>query len=492
VCAAAVLATLGGPALAIDESVFSDPPNDAVIRRTNSGNSGVILPGQVLPDLSSLTISPWESYNPSFDPYSGYTVSHSAAHLVRIDAVFSGLVNPPGPLGGAVPFNPMEFGPSPLYGFFEIDVDHDADTGGDQPSVAADHYLANAARFGGRPHGELSLRAANTSDDLYQTWSVPPQVCLSGADWVLTLCGCFDPVVVYKSDPDATTFNAGATWILSGKFFQRTTAYQYASAMVGANGSEVGLYAPTVNLRFQHDLVTNQTTVTLVYALDQYGAWLLGGKTSSCPEPMDYRSDNATSIAEGVQDLIDAADRGGLTGLAYQVTYRWANKTVADATDTTRWRPTFLVGSAYSEQLDGKYIWTDLGFDCIVGDVNGDGLVNESDRSAIMAFINMFDGVEGSDADLQVNGQVQIPNFAVGFSVFDVDGDGVVGPADLAFYTVGPCPPDFDGSGAVNVIDIFAMLNAWFSGDISADFNHDGHLSVQDIFDFLNAWFGGC
>jgi hypothetical protein len=491
VLAAAVFAVGGTRALAIDESVFNDPPNDAVIRRTDSHNNGVILPGQALPDLKRLVISPWEAVSPGTDPYTGSSVSHVGAHLFRIDAVFSGLLNPPGPLGGAADYNPMEFGPSPVYGFFEIDVDHDADTGGDLPTVAADHYLANAARFGGRPHGELSLRAANTSDDLYQTWSVPPQVCLSGADWVLSLCGCFDPTVVYKSDPSAATFGPGATWILSGPFFQRTTAYQGASTMVGANGSDIGLYAPVVNLRFQHDIVQNETTISLVYSLDQTGAWLLAGQPGSGPEPIDNHSDNETSIAEGVQDLIDAANRGGLTGLAYEVTYRWANKTVDDATDTTRWRPTFIVGSAYSEQLDGKYIWTDLGFDCIVGDVNGDGLVNAADRSAVMAFIAQFDG-SSNDADGIVNGVVQIPNFAVGFSVFDVDGDGFVGPSDIAFYVVGPCAPDFDRNGSVNVLDIFAFLNAWFSGDMSADYNHDGALSVLDIFDFLNSWFVGC
>jgi hypothetical protein len=54
------------------------------------------------------------------------------------------------------------------------------------------------------------------------------------------------------------------------------------------------------------------------------------------------------------------------------------------------------------------------------------------------------------------------------------------------------CPADFDGSGVVQVADIFAYLNTWFAGDIAADTNADGHLAVQDIFDFLNVWFAGC
>lgn len=55
-----------------------------------------------------------------------------------------------------------------------------------------------------------------------------------------------------------------------------------------------------------------------------------------------------------------------------------------------------------------------------------------------------------------------------------------------------PCPPDFDNSGVLMVDDIFAFLNAWFTGNPAADFNGTGGVSVQDIFDFLNAWFLGC
>jgi hypothetical protein len=43
----------------------------------------------------------------------------------------------------------------------------------------------------------------------------------------------------------------------------------------------------------------------------------------------------------------------------------------------------------------------------------------------------------------------------------------------------------------VQVADIFAFLNAWFAGDLSADINGGG-LAVSDIFAFLNAWFAGC
>ena len=62
-----------------------------------------------------------------------------------------------------------------------------------------------------------------------------------------------------------------------------------------------------------------------------------------------------------------------------------------------------------------------------------------------------------------------------------------------------PCDCDWDNSGALHVLDIFAFLNDWFAGCTtaqtpppcwhSADFNHIGGTNIQDIFDFLSCWF---
>ncbi len=69
-----------------------------------------------------------------------------------------------------------------------------------------------------------------------------------------------------------------------------------------------------------------------------------------------------------------------------------------------------------------------------------------------------------------------------------------LGPAGLTgeVLRIVPCPSDFNGSGSIEVQDIFDYLAAWFAGDPRADFNNLGGLSVQDIFDFLAAWFAGC
>jgi hypothetical protein len=59
-------------------------------------------------------------------------------------------------------------------------------------------------------------------------------------------------------------------------------------------------------------------------------------------------------------------------------------------------------------------------------------------------------------------------------------------------YNVAACPADFNNVGGVELLDIFAFLNAWFANDPSADFNLQGGVELLDIFAFLNAWFNGC
>jgi hypothetical protein len=492
-CSALLSAVVAGRSLAGDHETFDDSEHDAVIRRTDSCNCGPMLAGQNLPDVSSIGIAAWQSPTASTDPYSGSFTSHIGAHLVRIDVVLDGLINPPGPLGlNGLPYDPFQFGNNPLYGFIDFDIDGDKDTGGDFSSgEAAVHYLANVARFGGRPYGSLGARAATGSGDLFESWSHPPQVQLSGADWTLVFCGCFEAVPVYKNNPASPTFCPGSTWIMEGRFFQRTTAYKGASTMTG--GSQPGLYDPIVRVRFRHSIDDDHTTVTLVYALDQTGAAQL---TGTPPQSYNTSVSDHTSIAEGVSDLIDAAQLShtpplDVNSLAYQVTNRWRGKSILSAVDVERWRPTFIVGTAYATPTDGLYIWTDVGFANKRGDLNGDGVVNSLDRAIVASAIEENDGAV-TDADGVMDGQVTLPIFGSNFSLYDIDGDGIIGPLDLAYFGTSLCAADFDASGALSVDDIFAFLNAWFSGSLSADFDGSGGLTVQDIFDYLSAWFAGC
>ncbi|MBY0310969.1 MAG: hypothetical protein K2W85_02755 [Phycisphaerales bacterium] len=53
------------------------------------------------------------------------------------------------------------------------------------------------------------------------------------------------------------------------------------------------------------------------------------------------------------------------------------------------------------------------------------------------------------------------------------------------------CIADFTAPSGIDVQDLFAFLNAWFTGDTRSDINGGG-ITVTDIFDYLNAWFQGC
>ncbi len=486
-------ALVAAPTLAGDQEDFDDCEHDAIARRTDSCNCGPMLPGQRLPDVSKVLISAWQATSPETDPYVGTSVSHSGAHLVRIDVVLSGVINPPGPLGlNGMSYDPFQYGNNPLYGFIEFDIDNDKDTGGDLTSgEAAVHYLANAARFGGRPSGPIGVRAASGSGDLFESWSHPPQIQLSGTDWVMAFCGCFNAVPVYKANPAEQTFCEGSVWIMEGRFFQRASAYRGASTMIG--GSQPGLYDPTVRVRFRHSISNDETTVSLVYALDGTGAAQLAGTPV---QSYNFSVSDHTSIAEGVSDLIEAAQISHTppldpNSLAFQVTNRWRSKSISSAVDVTRWKPSFLVGTAYSQETDGLYVWTDIGFGTRQGDLNGDGVINALDRVLVVSTIEENDGAI-SDGDGTMDGRVTLSNFGATYSVFDIDSDGFVGASDVAFFDNFICPADFDQSGTLSTQDIFAFLNAWFEGNITADFDASGGLSIQDIYAYLSAWFAGC
>lgn len=77
------------------------------------------------------------------------------------------------------------------------------------------------------------------------------------------------------------------------------------------------------------------------------------------------------------------------------------------------------------------------------------------------------------------------PNVGVG-------GTPIVDMGAYEFQPPAACAADFNGSGDVNVQDIFDYLAAWFTGTSAADYNGDGPVNVSDIFAFLSGWFAGC
>jgi hypothetical protein len=457
--------------------IWNDPVGDAVIRRTDLGNSGELLPETVLPDLVQVRLSGWHPTDPSSDPYAGVVVPGNGADIFRLDVVFHGMFNPPGPLGlGGQPYDPFRFGPSPIYGFLEFDIDNCNDTGGELGGAATLRYLANAARFGGLPTGATSGRAARSGNDFDFDFYTDPQFERSGEDFALALCGCF-PVSLISVDTH--------TWIVQSRYFQRAGGYRDASGVIG--GSADHLYDPMVKLRFQQDPDpgTNTTTITLVYPLTMHGAALLLGLQTD--PPIDHIIDiggNPSSVVEALSDIIEGASEN-LEGPVWDLTHLWVNRNAADYLDPTAWNATAIFGTAYATpQANALYVWTDVGFSQTVGDVTGDGLADSADRNALIAYINAHDGDDGV-----IDNSVSIPNFGANFSLYDINYDGVVDSHDLMIYPPA-CASDWNNDGDVNSTDFFLFLFDFFNGN--ADFNHDGVVDSFDFFGFLNAFFHGC
>lgn len=58
-----------------------------------------------------------------------------------------------------------------------------------------------------------------------------------------------------------------------------------------------------------------------------------------------------------------------------------------------------------------------------------------------------------------------------------------------------PCPADFNDSGTIDAVDLFAFLDAWFAqtgqsgSGLSADFDASNTVDAVDLFDYLDEWF---
>src|SRR5690606_32553907 len=57
---------------------------------------------------------------------------------------------------------------------------------------------------------------------------------------------------------------------------------------------------------------------------------------------------------------------------------------------------------------------------------------------------------------------------------------------------VSTCDADLDGSGAVDVFDLLAYLDLWFTSDLDADLDNNFTVDVFDLLAYLDGWFAGC
>lgn len=463
--------------------IHVDPAGDAQIRRTDSGNDAPLPSGFKPIDLLEVRVQGWEPDYPQADPYTGEP-SGGDEDLLRIQIVLDGLVAPPGPIGlDASLYNPYMFGARPLFGYIELDLDENKDTGGEFMPLAKNRYLANVGRFGMSPRGSISDRMVqNAAEDIDNSFGTSPQFERSGGEFTLALCGCFTPSIVSQNGNMDSIFDKGETWIVSGRFFERFVAFQPESGLFG--GSDFGLFDPVVQLRFEHDQPLDQTTVTLVFPITNTGAAILSGGSA---EPIDSNLFNQTSIAEALDDLIFGA--GFTTGDLHDLAGDWDNRQIDDYYRPRDWGVSALIGTASTVQDPAAlFVWTDTGFDETFGDLDQDGMSTVLDSQIILETIETLDGSQ-ADADGIVNGEVAIFNYGPNFDLRDLNGDGIIGTGDIVHPV---CPADLNGDGLLDFFDVSIFLVAFSSQQPPADFNNDGVFDFFDLSDYLVAFAAGC
>ena len=481
----ALIMTLAGTTLADDFSTRIDPGGDAFPRRADFGADGAISPAAVLPDILALRIGPWKPTAPTADLFSG---THApGSNFFRVDLALDGLINPPGPIGVSGGYDPFRFGPSPIYGYVDFDVDANLDTAGEMSAAAASRFLANVARFGSIPEAPLGARAARFGTQVDFDFATSPQYERSGAEFAMIFCGC-SPLTIISETGDANgKFEPGETWVVEGRFFERFTAFNTASSLFG--GSSFGAWDPLVRVRFSHDPAEDVTTVTLVFPLNQTGAGEMAG---AAPQPIDFNVGNQTSVAEALSDLINQPS--WIAGPLRTLAIGWKGRAISDGLNVTGWAASAIVGTAYEIQDEAPFVWTDAGFDIIRADFNGDGYHDSADEAELLAYIAAHDGGAG-DADGIVNGRVAIDGFGVYFAIYDTNYDGVVSIEDWESATD---PGDVNGDTIVDIIDFLDFLAAFsvcenmagpcIVNNVDADFNHDLYVDILDFLDFLDVF----
>lgn len=480
--------------------VITDPPADAVIRVTDDDGDGPCNPNtQGLPDLAQMKLGRFAPTAPDVDLFAGkWSVGGG---FLRFDVIFSGLVNPPGPLGFDFEYPvyaPFQYGTNPVFGWIELDMDQDEDTGGEL-STPQFRYLGNVARFGGKPQGSrFTDRVAEDDSAFDDNVLTPPYADRSGEEFHLTfIAEDIDAITILQEKPngDPAIFEEGEVWSVEGTVFHRAHGFRDFAFMCPWWDGE---YMPTVFLRFAHDLPSDRTTVSLVYPLTNAAcAKTIGPSTPA--EGNDGCTDNQNSVEEALTDLkFSATNASALDRLNpdFQLIADWEFKTVSNHLWPAAWRLEALVGTAYEyQQLDySLYIWTDVWPNPKKGDFNGDGIVNGSDAAFFNNYLESHDGLPGCDDDGNPsNGRITLHDFASNFSLYDTNHDGIVQINDS--YLMGDM--NLDGTLGFADLDDFvqglidpAAYQSSHQGvdpQSRGDMNRDNRLDGLDTADFLDA-----
>lgn len=377
-------------------------------------------------NLLELKMGTWNPADASVDIFDG--AYNEVGLFVRIEIILEGLVNPPGNID-PIAFNPFAYGDRPVYGFIEIDMDNDFNTGGELDSPRY-RYLGNIARFGGLPaNSQHRDRTAIQGSDLDQNFLTEPFVERHGEDFhIAILGGNFTANDIDKIDGNTdSVFESGETWNINASWFHRAHGYEPFSFATG--GTIAGEYAPLSILRFQHDPVLDVTVLSLVFPLTNDASAMMQSPPQS-PQPNNNDPSDQFSVMEALDDLIFSAiviDKFPSELPEEVLIQRWRTKNAASFLDPTAWDVTALLGSSYlnPDPAGIFFVWNDAYPNVLPGDVNGDGSNNNDDQNEIDDYIYNNDAADGS-----LDEAVTLSDFASDFSLYDINQDGVVNALD--------------------------------------------------------------
>lgn len=484
------------------QTILLDPLGDAAIRRTDSSNDGdVAAPMHAKPDLVGYRIGRWTPDDATSDLYTG--TWNNIGEFFRLDVGFALVANPPGPLAINAPdYDPYRYGPHPAFGWVEIDMDQRMNTGGETFAFGL-RYLANVARFGGKPSGiRFANRVALFGDDVFNGFTQAPFVQRSGEEFHIALFGDHITEVFELSGNGNGIFEWGESWIIRGPLFHRAHGYEEFSL---AGGPPPGSYEPIVDLRWDYVPSLQITLVSLVYPLTQSASAAMLGDAET--EPLNGVASDQSSIEEALDDLIFSVDvlpanDPNRLDQNFPIISAWENNQATSYLNAADWDLTLMVGMAYVNQDPGGALcaWTDVQPNPVRGDFNGDGLVTPQDVNAVSNFITSYDGDGTTDGGVPGDLRVELIAFARNFSVYDLNYDGVVGRTDSDLV---PLLGDLDFDTDVDFDDLAIFIVALVNPDAlnpdsnlgrilpRADFNSDGLLDGRDIQGFVNRLIGG-
>ena len=475
---------------------FFDPVDDIRIRPTDLGADGVFDPAlHHPPDTTGVQIGTWAPFEPWLNIFIGNFVppGEGGAEFFRLDLALQGLFNPPGPLAFMVEYSdPFLYGDHPVFGFIELDVGDNLDTGGelDFPEY---RYLGNIARFGGLPalRPDFALRAARSRDDLLVGFG---PVHRSGEEFHIPLFGGAIWQIDHLDGNGDEIFDPGETWLLTGEFLHRAHGYEPYSLASG--GPDFGVYTPVSWMLFSHRIDLDRTTISIVFPLTNQGAAdMIEPDTEE--EPLNGDPSDQASVLEALDDLYISAlyFNDFPTGDPEQaIIDLWMQQDPYAYLDPMLWKMNVSLSTTYLdyEPQESPFIWTDMMPNARRGDFDADGLVDDRDYDELMAYVLATDGTP-NDCDGIDDLSVGICEFALNFSIYDLGYDGTVSEQDFNAVTK---PGDLDLDGDVDLADFITFAGCFGqtmpSGSCSAselwrsDLNQDGEINLIDFVSFAN------